>query len=236
MKSLLKSGLLIIAFMGFFFTNSYAQNIIKENRSISKFNTIDISSAFDVELTQGNTESLVIEADEDIIENIYSEVIHGTLKIYTKSHLWRDHEHKYHKMKAYISFIDIEELELSGAVNISGMNKMKFDNLIFDLSGACKIELDYMADHVHLDMSGASKLYFTGTANEFEIDVSGASLIEALDFETKNCDIDAAGASSIKIFVTDELTADISGATRVRYKGNPSVNIGTSGVSSVKRY
>ncbi len=238
MKNLFKIGLLALVIVVLSPSNSFAKrgvwgngDVEKETRNIRSFNAIDISSAFEVELTQGNTESLVIEADENIMENIITEVVGGTLKIYVKGNV-----RKVEKMKAYISFKMIDEIETSGAVDLKGMNKMKFNDLFIDSSGASDIELELTAKELKLDFSGATEINLIGYADALFIDSSGASDIKALDFEVKRCEVDASGASTIKVFVTDELEVEASGATTVRYKGRPAVDIDTSGASSVRRY
>lgn len=238
MKSLLKLGLLSLVIVVFTSTSAFAErsvrgngDVVKETRKIRSFDAIDISSAFEVELTQSDVESLVIEADENLMDHIYTEVVGGTLKIYTKGNI-----RNINTMKAYISFKMISEIEVSGACEIVGMNKMKFDEFTFDASGASEIQLNFTATQVELDLSGASEIYFSGYADKLEVDASGAVEINALDFEVKKCKIDVSGACSVKVFVTEDLEIEASGATRVRYKGKPSIEIEVSGASSVRRY
>lgn len=240
MKTITKTGLILL-FVGLIAimpTQTYAKdritgsgNVKKETRKVSSFDALDISSAFEVFLTQGNTESLVIECDDNIMEHIYTEVVGGRLKIYTKGNI-----RKVKTMKAYISFKMLDEIELSGAVDIHGENTMKFNDLSIDASGASDIELKFIADKVYLDLSGASDVELTGSASELIIDASGASEIFAIDFEVDNCIIEASGASTVKVFVNKSLDIDASGATTVRYKGSPSVELDSSGASSVRRY
>jgi hypothetical protein len=68
------------------------------------------------------------------------------------------------------------------------------------------------------------------------IDVSGASDIKAYDFTTTTCNIEASGASGVRITVDKELSAKLSGASNVTYKGGALIrDIKTSGASSVSR-
>lgn len=238
MKSLLKLGLLSLVIVVFTATSASAErsvrgngDVVKETRKIRSFDAIDISSAFEVELTQSDKESLVIEADENLLDHIYTEVVGGTLKIYTKGNI-----RNINTMKAYISFKMISEIEVSGACEIVGMNKMKFDEFTFDASGASEIELSFTATQVELDLSGASEINFSGYADKMEIYASGAVEINALDFEVRKCEIDVSGACSVKVFVTEDLEIEASGATSVRYKGKPFIEIDVSGASSVRRY
>jgi hypothetical protein len=118
-------------------------NLEKETRNVSSFDALDISSAFDIYLTQGNKESLVIEADDNLMDNIITEVNGGTLKIYVKGNVRNVKE-----MKAFISFKMLEKIELSGACDLFGENTFKFDDLDIESSGASDIEMTFTADKV----------------------------------------------------------------------------------------
>ena len=240
MKAIKKIGLVIlmaglVAVMpNTSFAKKYVRgngNVQKETRKVSSFDALDISSAFDVYLTQGNTESLVIEADENLLDVIKTEVRGGVLKIYVDANIRNSKT-----MKAYISFKMLSMIELSGACDVYGENDFKFDDIEIETSGAAEIEMKMTARKVYLDLSGASDIEFKGSAQEMVVDVSGATDLHALDFEVRECTIDASGASTIRVFVTDELSVDASGASTVRYKGNPGIEIDTSGASSIRRY
>jgi len=96
MKAIKKTGLILLltgliavmpSAMFAFEKNITGNGIVeKQTRKVSSFNALDISSAFDIFLTQGNEESLVIEADENIMEYIITEVRGGTLRIYIDEH------------------------------------------------------------------------------------------------------------------------------------------------------
>lgn len=240
MKAIKKIGLviLLIGLISAIPSTSFAKryirgngNVKKETRKVSSFDAIDVSSAFDIYLTQGNSESLVIEADDNLLDVIISEVRGGVLKIYVKENIRNSKT-----MKAYISFKMLSMIELSGACDLYGENKFKFDNLEIEVSGAADIEMNMTAAKVYLDLSGASDIKFKGSANELIIDASGATDLYAIAFEVKECSIDASGASTIRVFVTEELSVDASGASTVRYKGRPVIEMDVSGASSIRRY
>ncbi len=240
MKAIKKLGIvfLMTALVAVLPSSSYAKkyirgngNLEKETRNISSFDAIDVSSAFEIYLTQGNSESLVIEADDNLLDLIITEVKSGTLKIYVKGNVRNVKD-----MKAFISFKMLDKIELSGACDLFGENTFKFNDIDIESSGASDMEMTFTADKVYLDLSGASEVEFVGSADVLTVDVSGAADIHAQEFEVRKCTIDASGASTIKVFATDELSVDASGASTVRYKGKPSINMDSSGASSIRRY
>jgi hypothetical protein len=152
-----------------------------------------------------------------------------------------DHKGKWNrgnkKLKAYISFKKIDDLSVRGACDVDMAGIVKADDLTIDLSGASdlsgKIEV---TKKLSIELSGASDAKLSGTATELKIDASGASSFKGFDFSADYCNAKASGASDIKITVNKELSADVSGASDVDYKGaGVTRDIKTSGASSVSR-
>ena len=96
------------------------------------------------------------------------------------------------------------------------------------------MDVDY--HKIFIEMSGASDLNIEGRSDEVQVDISGAATLSALGLEARIGDISVTGASNAKVFVTEDLQVDVSGVSRVRYKGDPKLRVDESGVFSVKRY
>lgn len=207
-------------------------NVVKKERSISSFDGIDVGGAFNVFLTQGETEKLVVEADENLHEFIETEVRGSTLKIKTTEDI-----NSSTKLNIYITFKDLKDLDVSGACDLIGENKFKLGDLDLDCSGASEMELKLSAGNINMDCSGASNAELYGSAQSLNLDLSGASKLNAIDLEVASCDADVSGASHGKIFVTEELSVEVSGAASLKYKGEPRIKEhDVSGAGSLKKY
>jgi len=100
---------------------------------------------------------------------------------------------------------------------------------------ASEINLNLMANSLEMDLSGASKTSLNGKVDMVRADCSGASKFYAGDLETSSFSFEASGASFAELWVKDRLSVDASGASKVRYKGQPAnIEKNTSGASSVK--
>jgi hypothetical protein len=207
-----------------------------EVRAASNYHGISVSSAFDVYLSQSDAEAVAVSASEPKFrERIKVEVKDGIL------HVWYDSEGKLgsgnKKLKAYISFKQIDKLTVSGACDVFVSGTLKADDLTVNLSGASdmKGKLD-IKNKLSVDLNGASDMMVTGTASDFDIEASGASDFKGFDFVTDACVATASGASNIRITVNKELSAHASGASDVKYKGNGVIrDMKTSGASSVSK-
>ncbi len=192
----------------------------KQDRPTGSFTEIEISSAFKVVLTQGNIEKLTLEGDDELLQRVITETRGNKLIINFKDGTYNK---SFKEVTVYLTFKTLSSIELSGAVNLNGTNEMNFNDLELECSGATKINLNLNASKLDCDFSGASNLSLEGNVQALDIDVSGASKVNAEDLVVKNCNIDCSGASYIAIHVTDKLRAEGSGASKISYKGNPSI-------------
>ena len=206
-------------------------NVVKEERDISSFTSLDVSGAFKVYLYQGNTESLTVEADANLMQHIKTKVKGDKLEIYLDESIKNAT-----KLNIYLTFEQLEMIDISGAVSLIGEDRMEFGELWLDGSGASEITLNMSVEVFKVDLSGASEVELTGEARTVNIDISGASEFNAFDFEIENCEVDVSGAAEAKLYVSQNLEVEVSGAASVRYKGNPRIQSDVSGAGSLKSY
>lgn len=181
-----------------------------ESRTVSDFSQIDVSSVFQVEVIAQSEFSVEVEADDNLLQFIRTEVNDGRLEISLSKSVKTSNP-----MRVRISAPNIDRVEASGAsrVNVSNLKNSE----------------------ITLDTSGASKINLSGETSKLTVDVSGASQIDAGSLSANAANIDASGASHVNVNVANELTADASGASRITYSGAPSVQKSTSGASSVSQ-
>ncbi len=244
MKRILLS--LIIISLAF---TSFCQT--KETRTVSGFTGIDASSAFDITVTKGNTESLIIEADDNVMPYVRSEVKQGVL------HLYLDNGQKIKNMKtlkASIVMKNLDKVSLSGACklssndlftsdgftsNCSGASKLNLNlnasQLTVKTSGACNIDLKAdVTNDAKFDMSGSSKMQLDLKATNVRVNSSGASTVD-LNGAAKSINVNTSGTSNIKAvdFTVDSATIESSGTCNVSLNVNETLKVSSSGASKV---
>lgn len=205
----------------------------RQQRSTGNFHKVEISGAFEVYLDQGKTESLFVEASDDILPKIITEVKGQVLVIRLKSHLTiPDHE----SMKVYLTFKELESIEISGAVKLTGTMPLKFNDLELECSGASKLDLNLNAANLDCNFSGAAIANLAGECSSLDVETSGASKLHAADLRTHNCTLDCSGASQAGIYVTGKLQVTGSGAANIEYAGNPeTIEKDMSGACSIHK-
>ena len=223
----------------------------------TSFESIQISNAFTVHLTQSDQYSVTVEAPQDLMDKIHIEVEDDVLEIRMKEKTKWNWKKGQNDIVVHISFPSIEELSISGAVELDGTNLLKLedftleasgaseidlkvscDDLDIDLSGASEMTMDIYATNASLETSGASEIVFTGSADGLDIECSGASDIQAGEFKAGEVSIECSGASSIRVWADHDVSVDASGASAIYYhcENCDDVEVSTTGNSSVKKY
>lgn len=204
--------------------------IVKEERKVGNFKGISVGGAFDVYLKRGNQITLSVEADENLLPVIKTEVRGDILKITTTEGIRNSS-----KLDIYITMPELEKLDVSGACEIKGEGRFNMKELEVDASGACEIKLEIDVDYLEMNISGASEVDLSGKAVNSEIELSGASELSAFELVMEICDIEASGASSADIYVNNELEVDASGASDIDYKGDAYSKADVSGAASLQK-
>lgn len=182
-----------------------------EVRDVRDFTSIDVSSVFEVEVTAQSDFHVEVEADDNLLHYVRTEVRNGELHIELEKGVKSSNP-----LRVRISAPTIERVEASGASKVR-VNKVDSPQFEVDTNGASKIEL-------------------SGETGELIIDVSGASNVNAADLKAVNGSVDASGASRVSVNVSGELRSEASGASSISYTGTPSsVHKKTSGASSVSQ-
>lgn len=205
-------------------------NVINETRKVSSFDKIDISGGYEVILNQGDIESLELEVDENLIEYITTEVKSNILYISSKELFG-----KAKSLKLYITVVDINYIDVSGAIELTNKGTLKGEQLEINVSGAADIELKIELNNLEMDMSGASETTLTGSANNFKIKLSGDGELDAEKFKTQNTSIAISGAGEATVFAKKLLDVKVSGAGNIKYKGNPKITKSISGAGSINK-
>jgi hypothetical protein len=209
-------------------------NVVTQEETFSGFDKVDASQAFEVDISQGDTFSVVIRIDDNLVQYLQVVKQGNTLKIGLKP--GRRYNIRNAKMEAEVTMPELTGLHLSGASHgtITGFKSTKA--LDVDVSGASFLRGDIEAGDARFDVSGASQVTLTGSAQDVTIDASGASIVKLADFPVADASVEASGASSVTVNPSGKLDVDASGASHVYYLGSPTLGkVDTSGASSINR-
>ena len=207
-------------------------NLETEAYAFADFTKVEISSAFEFEIQQSSSYSINVTADDNVMEYVQVSQDGQTLKIGLRTITWLGPV----TLRASVTMPQLSDLTVSGASRGTVSDFSSNDDLDITVSGASKVTGDIVAGNVDFDISGASTIQLEGSANDMVADVSGASRFNLEAFTVNNADINFSGASSGTVNLNGRLDADLSGASRLWYIGEPTTtDINTSGASTVSK-
>lgn len=185
--------------------------VITEEREIEEFSGIEVSGAYNINIIVGETNSLSITAEDNLQKYITSEVVNDKLIIENTRNILPKR-----KIIIEISTTDLEEIISSGISNIYAER------------------IDEQNFYVELKRAGVIELF--GKVEMLEADISGAALLDSRELYARFVDIDIDGSARAEVYISEKLTADLSGNGSIDYYGDPlEVVVDNSGVGSVKK-
>ena len=206
-----------------------------EKRNVSGFHAIEVGGGIDLYLSQGEEAVAVSASKNEYRARIKTEVKGGVLKIWYEWNSNLRFDWSNHKLKAYVSFKDIDRLEGSGGSDISVDGSIKVAKLAMEVSGGSDFDGKVETGELNIQASGGSDVRISGKADRLTIDASGGSDFKGYDLASDICNVEASGGSDIQVTVNKELSANASGGSDVYYKGTGMIrDLKTSG-SSIKK-
>jgi hypothetical protein len=247
---LLVGGLAALYFTGY----SPFKRVITEQKDFRDFTTVKVGNAFRVEVTQSSSYSISITTDSNVMDDIEVFKTGDVLTIRIEPGIVVQTT----TLRAEITMPDLYVLELSGAtsgtvegfssthkrvIEVSGASSldladMSTGDVVVEVSGASNAEGDLLVSgDAQFTVSGASSLKLDGEANNLLVDeCSGGSTLDLSNFPVNNAMVDLSGASRGTVNLDGRLDANISGASRLEYIGEPTMgDINISGSSSINK-
>lgn len=193
-----------------------SMNVVTEKREIGRFNSIRASRGIHIELRQGNETGLTIEADDNLVELIVTEVVDGVLRIRLKESV---RQHKV--LRVNVDFVSLEALSGSSGTRFTSPTGIVGPALRLDLNSGASVELNLDVEKLNVDASSGAHVNLSGSVSELFLDSSSGALVNARELKADNATVDASSAAISHVFATDEMTIDASSGARVNYYGQP---------------
>ncbi len=198
-------------------------SIETQDRKLSGFHAIASSGSFDVVLSQGNTESVRVKADADVINEVVTEVKNGTLMIHSKnnhswgmSHLWINKT-----IIIYVVAKDLNSIGLTGSGDLKIDNQFNTNKLELRLSGSGDFQGKINVKTLEASVSGSGDFSIAGQADESTVAISGSGDFEGKNLITKTTAIRVSGSGDASIYASEKVEASVSGSGDVHYSGHP---------------
>lgn len=198
-------------------------NVITEARSVSGFNNVRLNGAGRLVITQGSEESLQIQAEDNIMEQLVSNVTDDTLVLGYQEQNWLNTILPSRIITYTLSVINLSDLTINGAGDIE-IDALQSEMVSLALNGAGQIVINNLtADSLTVNITGTGMINISGQATSQSVKIEGAGNYQAGDLQTTSSEIEINGLGNSTVWATNTLNVTIKGGGSVGYFGNPNV-------------
>jgi hypothetical protein len=208
-------------------------NVTTQERKVDPFNAIEASGTFNIILSQGETEALSVEADENLLPFIETRVEDQTLYIDVKKEVNIGHAKK---KNIYVTLKNISQLKKSSVGNIETANTLKLQRLDLINSGVGDLNLDLECNNLDADIHSVGNSTLKGKAEYVHVKNSSVGNIDASSLKAGIMKINNSSVGNVEVYAEKEIYISSSGVGNLTFSGNAVVKeMSSSGVGKVTK-
>lgn len=192
--------------------------VVTENRTAGTFDKIHVARSVDLFLTQGNTPSIRVEADDNLISLIQTKVEGSTLIIRLPNDIRLG---TYEKMNVYVTTAMLTELEATTSADIEGQGTWNVKDIEISASTSADIELNINANKINAKASTSGDIELKGKAEVLTATASTSGDIKAKELVAQKVSATASTSGDISVYAEKEISYSASTSGDISYRGNP---------------
>jgi hypothetical protein len=170
---------------------------VTQTRDLPSFTSVELAGNNNVVVHVGEKQSVVVKADDNLIDRVTTNVRSGTLIVGNTRGSFSTKS----AMRVEITVPTLDGLTLAGNGNI-----------VVD---------GIKAKSLKVDLPGNGTLTGNGTATRLDVTVSGSGVARFTELVANNVQAAVSGSGTIFITATKSLDASVSGSGAILYAGNP---------------
>ena len=186
--------------------------------AVQSFDALRASGVYELKLTQGDKESVRIEADENLqefftVKNEGSKLIIDTKKMNNRNLKTKN------KMRVHITFRKLKNLDIATVGNVQSENQLTFDDLDMEAKNVGNVSLKLTANKLNLENKSVGNITLSGKAQNAVVRNKGVGSLEAADFVVQTMDIENKGVGNAEVNAEKTLMVKDSFLGKVKNKG-----------------
>ena len=195
------------------------------------FDSIEISGSANVRFTQGSTDQVTIEGDEETARSVELEVRGGVLYV-RPGGSWKFWSSR--RAQLDITARELKRLTITGAADLVATQAVQCQKLDVQISGAGLARFDKLqAAFVRFQVSGAGDGQMAGTTQELQIELSGRGEFRGENLKSERARVQVSGIGEVQVWATQWLGVGVSGVGTVEYWGSPQIQRRTAGAARI---
>jgi hypothetical protein len=182
-----------------------------QTRHLAAFDSVDLAGSSNVTVHAGGGQSVVVHADDNLLNRVTTQVHAGTLTIGTTGSFTTNSP-----MNVQISVPSLKALTLSGSGVITAAN--------------------IQAQRLSIRLSGSGAVRTSGTVTRLDVSLDGSGNAQLAQLAARDVHAVLSGSGRIVTRATDTLQASVPGSGTIVYTGNPAhVTTSVTGSGTITR-
>ncbi len=191
-------------------------NIIKETRQLSEISSVSVSGSIKVDVKIGSIPSLIIEADDNIMRYVVTNVSDNNLTIKLKG----INNLRNATINIHLVVPTITKLTTSASAEITSSEVItNTEKITFGASSGSLINVNVDVPVIFADASSGADIILAGRTKSLTAKSSSGSKVNLFALQSENVSASASSGASISVFASVGINANASSGGNVKYKG-----------------
>ncbi len=188
-------------------------SVTTQTRTTKPFSAISISCSADVFISQGNSEKITVKADENIIDQITTNVNGDVLEIDIRGSI-RNVE----VMEIYVTVKNLEKVAINGSGDVKSENTIEGIDFAVNINGSGDVALGLNVKSLVTRINGSGDVKISGVQGNFDLKVGGSGDFVGENLRLELCEIDVNGSGDVKLSGT-------ANTVKIRQSASGNVNL-----------
>ncbi|HQW00097.1 MAG TPA: DUF2807 domain-containing protein [Bacteroidia bacterium] len=179
MKTKFFFAAILLSLTGYAFPSSDSSELATDLRNVNNFSGLIVNTTANVILSQGESNSIRIEGEKDMVKEITTTIENGALIIAGNNN---------HAITIYVTATDINLVEVNGNAKIYANGLVNSDILLLKVNGSGSIRMDVRTLTVGMLVKGSGKIIVSGSTGDSYSRVIGQGSIFADNLDARQID------------------------------------------------
>jgi len=208
-------------------------DVVEEERSVSGFSGIQVSNQGNALIELGETESLVVEAEDNLLEHIVTDVRGDTLVLGTENNVSLNNTKP---IRYHLTVKELDDIQITSSGNVTAPS-LEADTFTIRISSSGNLDMDGIeANRLVVDISSSGSVNIGGgRVDEQDITITSSGEYDARDVDSRQAEVRLSSSGDATIRVSDQLQANLTSSGNLYYTGNPEVDARETSSGRVNR-
>lgn len=192
--------------------------LVTRTVDVKPFDALKASGIYELKLAQGNTESVKIEADENL-QDLFHVSNEGSRLVIEMDKMKNTSLKSKNKLRVYVTFKNLKEMDLSTVGNVSSEKRLAFNDLDLHNKSVGNVDLDLTANKINVENKSVGNVQLSGKAQDAVFTNRGVGNFRAGNFVVQTVEIDNSGIGSAEVNAEKGLKVNDNMMGKVKNKG-----------------